>query len=329
MKLGRVSETIFNRSVLKRITSKRSEVLKSVKGGEYCAFLRFDENSDVVISEDFVADKALGNEENLLIRINNRLAAKGATPVAVDASVILNEDSEETKLREIVDNIEKIAKAADMQILNVNTKAARAVTSPVVTMTVTGTLTKNKTEVLSKKVCPGDDVIITKWVGLEGTALLANSDEENLIKKYPSHMIYDAKNFNKLLSVVPEAATAIKSGVTAMHSLSEGGVFAGLWELAQSQGVGLEIDLKKIPIKQETVEISNYYDINPYELLSGGSLLITAKDGNRTIMDLEAIGVEAVIIGKCTDSNDRVLINDDIRRFLEPAKQDAIYKVLV
>ena len=88
------------------------------------------------------------------------------------------------------------------------------------------------------------------------------------------------------------------------------------------------IDLRKIPVKQETVEICNFFDINPYELMSGGSMLMTAEDGNRLVMDLQAAGIEATIIGKCTDNNDRVLINGEMRRFLEPAKTDELYKVI-
>ena len=72
-----------------------------------------------------------------------------------------------------------------------------------------------------------------------------------------------AKGFDKLLSVVPEAATAVKSGVSAMHDVTEGGIYGALWELAEASGIGLVIDLKAIPIRQETVEICEYYRLNP------------------------------------------------------------------
>lgn len=327
MKQGRVPELVFDRSITKRIKNKRKEVLGSMASGNFCAFLRFNDGFDTVVSEDIISDYSLGNEANLLKRVINNVAAKGANATGVAVSIILPEDYDETALRAIVDNIENVAKAADMQILNVNTKAARAIKSPVISVNVIGSVDRSL-KAHEKKAKPGDDVVVTKWIGLEGTSIIAHKDGDKLAEKFPAHMIYDAKNFDKFLSIVPEAATAIKSGVSAMYSLSEGGVFAGLWELAKSEGVGLEIDLKKIPIKQETVEISNFYDINPYELLSGGSLLFTAKDGNRAIMDLAEIGVEAVVIGKCTDSNDRVLLNEDVRRFLEPFKQDEIFKVI-
>ncbi len=54
---------------------------------------------------------------------------------------------------------------------------------------------------------------------------------------------------------------------------------------------------------------------------------MTASDGYKVVDELTRIGIEASIIGKCTDSNDKVLYNDEIKRFIEPAKQDEIYKV--
>ena len=112
-----------------------------------------------------------------------------------------------------------------------------------------------------------------------------------------------------------------------MLSVSEGGIFAALWEMAEAAGVGLDIDLKKIPIRQETVEICEFFDINPYKLMSQGCLLIASKDGNKIVREITGAGGMAAIIGVASDSNDRVLIQGEERRFLETAQTDEIYKV--
>ena len=98
--------------------------------------------------------------------------------------------------------------------------------------------------------------------------------------------------------------------------------------MAELSGVGLEIDLKKIPIRQETVEICNFLDLNPYELVSGGSLLIAAENGNDLVEAMEKTGIRAAVIGKTTDGNDRVIRNGEEKRFLEPAKTDEIHKLI-
>ena len=99
------------------------------------------------------------------------------------------------------------------------------------------------------------------------------------LRVYAQPFLDKAAKYIDYLSIRSEAAVAAKSGVAAMHDLSEGGVFGALWELGQCSGVGLEIDLKKIPIRQETIEICEFFDLNPYKLLSGGSLLLAAADG--------------------------------------------------
>ena len=73
------------------------------------------------------------------------------------------------------------------------------------------------------------------------------------------------------------------------------------------------------------MEICEFFDINPYKLLSGGCLLIAATDGNAVVMELEKAGIPAVVIGKATDRKDRVLINEDERRFLETAQTDELW----
>ena len=104
--------------------------------------------------------------------------------------------------------------------------------------------------------------------------------------------------------------------------------FGALWELGQCSGVGLEIDLKKIPIRQETIEICEFFDLNPYKLLSGGSLLLAAADGNALVHAIRQAGGEAVIIGRTIDSNDRVLINGEERRFLETTQTDELWNMV-
>ena len=113
-----------------------------------------------------------------------------------------------------------------------------------------------------------------------------------------------------------------------MHDVTEGGIFGALWEMAEASGVGLEIDLKKIPVRQESIEICEYFGINPYELISSGSMLIAASDGNMLVRNLEKEGIPAAVVGKAMEGNDRILINDGEVRFLEPPKTDELYKVL-
>ena len=127
---------------------------------------------------------------------------------------------------------------------------------------------------------------------------------------------------------MPDAAPAVKSGVTAMHDVTEGGIYGALWELAEASGVGLEIDLKKIPVRQETIELCEYYRLNPYQLISSGCMLMTASDGRRLVRDLEKAGIHATLIGRCVDGKAKKILNGEDTAYLERPKTDELYKIM-
>jgi hydrogenase maturation factor len=144
-------------------------------------------------------------------------------------------------------------------------------------------------------------------------------------------MIAEAAAYSKYMSILPEARVAMASEVYAMHDISGGGIFRALWEVAEAAGTGIRIDLKKIPVKQETIEICEVFGLNPYELLSGGALLMITKDGEALTEKLEASGIAAAVIGRLTDDNDRVIVtrseDGEETRFLDRPRTDEIDKI--
>ena len=129
------------------------------------------------------------------------------------------------------------------------------------------------------------------------------------------------------ISVVPEAAVAVDAGVTAMHDVTEGGIYGALWEVGEVSGVGIIADLDKIPIRQETIELCEFYDINPYMLISSGCMLIGTPHGNMLVDRLAEHGIPAAVIGRATEGNDRIIRSGGETRFLEPAGSDQLYKI--
>ena len=327
MKVGKVPESVLKRSVFKQIHTKRKEVLLGAGVGEDCAAVKLAEDEMFVISTDPITGTAT-DIGNLAIHITlNDLASAGANPVGVMLTILLPEEAQEADLKEMMKQIEQACEQANVQIMGGHTEVTRAVNQPLVNVCGVGKAKVGKL-ISTAGAKPGDDIIVTKWIGLEGTSIIAKEKEEDLLSRYPLHLVEEAKNFDQYLSVLPEAAIAVKSGVSAMHDVTEGGIFGALWEMAEASGIGLEIDLKKIPVKQETIEVCEFFGINPYELISSGSMLMAAPDGNRLVWELEKKGIHAVVVGKAAEGNDRVLRNEEERRFLEPPKTDELYKVL-
>ncbi len=323
MRPGKVSENVLKRSVLKQVKTKAKEIIYGAGLGENCAVFMFPENEQSLISMH--QNTTAGSEcASLAIhKAANNLAAAAARPAAVELSLLLPESFEEERLRYIMEKAEQTCQALGIQLAGGSTKVSRAVTVPVATAAGIGRRIFSRIP----KARPGQDIVVTKWVGLEGTYILAKKKEQELLRRYPAGFIKEAQAFERWLSVIPEAATAVKSDVCRMHDASEGGIFGALWEFGRISGVGLEIDLKKLPIRQETIEICEFLQLNPYELLSGGSLIMAADNGFDLVEKLAGEGIAAAVVGKATDNNDRVVMNEDERRFLELPKSDEIYKI--
>ena len=201
------------------------------------------------------------------------------------------------------------------------------VNQPVITVTGVGKVKKDAV-IFTKGAQPGQDIVVTKWVGLEGTSIIASAREAELREHYSQEFVDRAKDFIQYISVVKEALLARDFGVSAMHDITEGGVFGALWEVAAAGHVGLTVDLKKVPLKQETVEICEFFDLNPYQLISSGSMLIACDRGHDLVECLQKEGIHSAVIGKFTDNNDKVIVYDEGEtRYLEPPKTDELYKI--
>ena len=319
MKIGKVPENVLERSVFKQLHTKRPEVLMGAGIGEDCAAVKLAEDEIFILSTDPITGTAK-DIGKLAIQITvNDLASSGAEPVGVLLTILLPPEAKESHLKKIMEQMEEACAAANVQIMGGHTEVTPVVNQPVVTVCGVGKVKEGKL-VVTSGAKPGMDIVVTKWVGIEGTSIIAKEKEEELKTRFSASFIDKAKDLDVYLSVLSEAAVAIKHGVAAMHDMSEGGVFGALWELGEAGNCGLKVDLRKITMRQETIELTNHLNINPYLIASSGSLLMVTSDGLGLVSDLAEAGIAASIIGKITEDNDRIIVNEDEKRFLEPPR---------
>ena len=327
MRIGKIPEVVLKRSVFKIIRHRRKEVLVRPGVGLDCAHVEIGNDEVMVLSTDPIT----GTEENigtLAVHVTaNDIASSGAEPIGIMVSTLLPEYTDECKLKEIMRELEAACEELNIEVMGGHTEITDVVNKPLLTITGVGKIKKVKMYA-EKKIRPGTEIIMTKWAGLEGTAIIAKEKREELTTRYTSDFVDSATNLLNNISIVKEAKIASEHGAYLMHDITEGGVFGALWEIACAGRCGIEVDLKKIPIRQETVEISEFYDINPYMLISSGSLLIFADHANALVDELQREGISAVVIGKATEDTKKIVYNEDEMRFLEPASVDELYKVL-
>lgn len=326
MKIGKVPENVLKRSVLKQIQYKREEVLLGPGVGEDCAAVELGADEVFVLSTDPITG-TISEIGRLAVHITaNDLASAGADPIGLMLTVLLPPDSEEPLLRSLMKEIQVECQKLKIAILGGHTEVTAAVNQPLVSVTGVGKVKKDRL-IATGGVKPGQELVMTKYAGLEGTGIIATEKEQELLTRYPAGFLKEAKDLLNLVSVVEDARIAREYSVSAMHDVTEGGIFGALWEVAVASKVGLEIELDKIPIKQQTVEICEFFDLNPYMLISSGSMLIAADRGSDIVDALKRHGIEAAVIGRATAGNDKVVYYGDEKRFLEPPKCDELYKI--
>lgn len=339
MKAGKAAEAVLKRSVLKAVRQqKQSEKGNSAGVGKDAGLFDIQAMPDAIAMSCALHCGTERQAASLAVfRACNSLVAAGASPEFVTVQLTLPESAEEAELKYLMAQLLEACRSTGVTLAQGHTEISRYVQAPHISVTAFGMYSctqqgeavgsaeagkkvQGQKERLERR--PGMALIMTKYAGLSGTALLASKYSERLQKRFPSLLLEKAEALYDMVSVQPEAKLAAELGATAMHDVAEGGVFGAVWELAEREGIGLTLDLRKIPIRQETVEVCEFFDINPYQLKGDGALLILTDESVRLLSALEGAKIPAAVIGMVTESNDRILKNEDEIRFLEPNRID-------
>ncbi len=174
----------------------------------------------------------------------------------------------------------------------------------------------------TREALKGLPVILAGWIAEEGTAALAEQREEELKSRFHPDLAAAAK---KRLSVpLPSLEVPV-----CIWPLSEGGVLSGLWKLTEELDCGIRVDLTRIPVRQESIEICEYFGINPYAMRSGGAFLMVTPQERPVLDALCAAGEKAAVIGTLTAENDCLLVNRGRTSFLSRPAGDSLTELLL
>ena len=265
----------------------------------------------------------LGYDPKLEINCND-IYSSGAEPMGVLLTVLLPPESEEALLEEMMSGAIRAAEERNIEILGGHTEVTDAVVKPVISAAVIGK-TRNRKILSTGGAKAGQDVIMTKWAGTEGTAILAKEWEEGLRQYLTEEELQNAQAMKAYLSVGKESEIAFAYGATAMHDATEGGVLGAVWEVAECSGLGVDVFVEKIPVKEETKKICKAMGIDYLGLISSGTMIIAAENGEKLAERLQEEGIAAAVIGKLTESGRYMLVND-MRLPLAQPKSDALYE---
>ncbi|WP_254863405.1 AIR synthase family protein [Halovivax gelatinilyticus] len=232
----------------------------------------------------------------------NDVAAAGADPAWLTVVCLLPPDAPDA-FETVTADLDAAARDHGVAIVGGHSEYVDALDRPILSLTAMGVTERF---VPTGGAEPGDRVVIAGPAGLEGTAILAGDFADELAA--PTEALDAALTFVDEISVAP-AAQILRRDATAMHDPTEGGVAAGLVELAAAAGVGLEIDREAIPIRPETETLCRAADVDPLRIFGSGALLATvppdAADGR--LDELRSAGIESASIGVVTDTGEEIV----------------------
>ncbi|UCF94652.1 MAG: HAD hydrolase-like protein [Desulfobacterales bacterium] len=231
----------------------------------------------------------------------NDIATSGARPRWLLTTLLFPFGITAFQIRQVVYELKEFCQRWDITLCGGHTEITDAVRRPVIAGMMAGTVAKS--DLIDKRnMAPGDRVLLTKGVAVEGTAIIAREFGDKLQSLgMPQAEIDICRNFLAHISIIAEARIAARMpGTSAMHDVTEGGLATALEELSIAGGHRIQIHLDRIPILPETRKICRLLDINPLGLIGSGSLLICCRQEGceNLIRTISATGTEITCIGE-------------------------------
>lgn len=263
----------------------------------------------------------------------NELAAQGVHAGLAEIRIEIPADMDKSRMHSIRNHIAKAMEkleTEDFQLeeLHIAGEKCAALRVPQIVITAAGE-TDQKERIADALLTAraGQDIVYAGWAGLEGMLRIIGEKEAELRERFTPAFIGQMKAYDSELCGLSKIAVADAMGVSVIRQVSRGGILASLWDLAKDTELGLNLDLKKIAVRQETIEVCEHFRLNPYQLASGGSFLMLTENGEALADALNQKGIQAAVIGQLTDSNDKIIHNGEDMRYIDRPAPDELMKV--
>ncbi len=328
MKPGKLPPDLLS-DLIARLPRDDPRVLVGPRVGEDAAVLEFGERLLVAKTDPITFATDLIGWYAVNVNAND-IAVMGAQPRWFMGALLLPESAEEEIAASIFDQIADACRGLGVAAVGGHTEVTIGLDRPILVGCMLGEVARDGL-VTSSGARPGDVLIVTGGIAVEGTALLAREAAEELSARgiAPEEM-ERARGllFDPGISVVRAARAAVEAGgVTALHDPTEGGIATGLREMAEASAVGLEASAEAIPVLPLTRRVCEALDLDPLGLIASGALLIAARAEaqERVLSALRGAGIQAAAIGRVTPKSEGVnLTAGGVRRPLPVFARDEI-----
>ena len=178
---------------------------------------------------------------------------------------------------------------------------------------------------------PGQDLVLAGYAGLHGTRKAYQLKKEDLKDRFPPYFLEelereDSFSVEKWLN---EVLVSEDNQITAFEYAAEGGILAALWNISGIFCAGIDVDLRAIPMRQVTIEVCEALELNPYRLLCGNCVILSADRGGQLVRRLRQAQIPAAVIGAVIPKDARRIRHDEESAgYLERPQPDELEKLL-
>jgi hydrogenase maturation factor len=249
----------------------------------------------------------------------------GVRPRWFLAAVLLPEGTREEEVRSLLAEVRGALDALGAVLVGGHTEVTAAVRQPVVVGQMLG-FSPSGRFVRTGGARPGDALVQVGRAPIEGAAVLAaETRAAGLADEMRARALRALAQPG--ISVVEPALLAAELGASALHDPTEGGLSAGLHELAEASGVELVVDAAAVLWFEPGIAVCRALGADPWGTLASGALLAAFPPDrvHAALAELRARGFEASALGSAASgSGVRLADGASLPRF----ERDEVARVL-
>jgi len=228
-------------------------------------------------------------------------------------------------------DIHRQARRLGVSIVGGHTEYVSYLTRPIAVVTAVGASRRKPR--LPSDARAGDLILSVGDIAIEGTAILATEKGNELLRKgVPASIVAKAKRLVLKTSTMDSALYLARfKSIKSMHDPTEGGIVGGLYEMSVASGLGFRADLDLMSIKRETAAVVKALRLDPYRLISSGSILASCSPEGVDIVLSRArsAGTNVRAIGRFTDrANERVIVRSGKRENVTDVPSDELWRAI-
>lgn len=329
MRLGNITETVWRKAIGRQLKNEEKGMFPP-SWQERCGGICTN-GEQASLWAEAVVSAGTGRAAYYAVRqAAGDLAARGVRASGVSVRLLLPQAAEEANVAELAAGAKEACDELGISLSCIRGEVTPAVSLETATAAVVGDA-PGKRLADCRGAKPGDEILLCGYVGLEGSLRILDEAGEELERRFSPAFLEQARQMKQKMICPGQflelwGENAPDGLVSAAHQIGSGGIFAALWELSGASGVGFEAALSGMAVRQETVEICEYFQLNPYLMTSAGSFLLATADAGRAIEVLEKAGASAGRLGVIKAQNARVITSGNETRYLDRPAPDELMR---